>query len=229
MAPQVNLNFRLYFSVMLILISLFAKAQEEVQPVSIFSGGITVGGNVSQLIGDAYSGFHKLGWNVGPVVDVRLYSVLHGNMEFLYSQRGCRGVRQINSQYVGAMFEKYYVDLNYFEVPIQLIVQYKPKWNVGAGISYSRLIKSKEDLYSDQPYNLDSSLFAFQNEDWAFLVGGSYQFFKNWSVNLRYQQSFRPIRNWYQVPVGLGSGNQFNSWFTLKLIYLFSFSDQNVK
>ena len=185
-----------------------------------FYGGITAGANFSALNGDVYDGYHKVGFNAGAVVYVNFLKQFGASVEILYSQKGCRGVREIYSNYVGNMFEQYYVNLNYVEVPLQVFVQTLPFLNVGCGLSYSRLINSKEWIESDQPYNIDNSLYAFKNDDWAFIAGGNLQIKKRWMATLRYQQSFRPVREPYYVPLNLGTGSQYNSYFTLRLTFL---------
>jgi len=211
----------LLFTVTLIC-HLQASAQSAPEEVKrTFYGGVSAGANFSALIGDVYSGYHKLGFNAGGVVYARVSPLLGASAEILYSQKGCRGIREIYSQYNGDMLEKYSVDLNYVEAPVQLIIMYDAKLNYGLGISYSRLLNSREDLQSDQPYNIDPSLYVFQREDWAFLGSVNLNFYKNWLVTFRYQQSFKPIREPYYVPLNLGTGKQYNTYFTLKLIRLF--------
>jgi hypothetical protein len=89
----------------------FVNAQDELPSENrTFYGGITAGTNFSALQGDVYEGYHKVGFNIGGVVYTRFLQILTAGMEMLYSQKGCRGVREINSNYVGQMFEKYYVN-----------------------------------------------------------------------------------------------------------------------
>ncbi len=186
-----------------------------------FRGGITAGANFSALQGDIYPGYHKAGVNMGGVVLVPLNDVFTAGMELLYSQKGCRGVRELYSSYVGNMFERYFVNLNYIEVPIQMMVSTARWLQVGGGVSYSRLISSREWIETDQPYHIDNEQHAFRKNDWAFMVGGNMVFKEHWLVTFRYQQSIVPIREPYHVPLRVGSGNQFNLYYTLKLTYLF--------
>lgn len=191
-------------------------AQDEVQRT--FHGGITVGANITSLQGDVYDGYHKVGLNLGAVVHAHISDEIGAMLEFTYSQKGCRGVKEIYSSYVGNMFEKYYVDLNYAEIPVQVILMENSRLNFGGGIAYGWLIKSKESLESDQPYNLDNNLYVFRKEDWSFLVSCNFKITKKWTASLRYQQSFVPIRTSFYTPPGLATGNQFNSCFTLRLV-----------
>jgi hypothetical protein len=185
-----------------------------------FYGGLTAGANFSEVIGDAYHGYHKLGLNAGALVYVKLAGPLSASLELIYSQKGTRGIRQVNSAYVGEFFEKYYIDLNYVEMPFQLHYLTNFRTHISAGVSYSRLLKSREDIVTDQPIYLNPDLYVFQKDDWAFIFGANYEFYDRWFIGLRYQKSFKPVRYWYNTPLGLGSGDQFNTYFTLRLTYL---------
>ena len=184
-----------------------------------FYGGFTIGANFCEVIGDAYHGYHKVGLNAGALVVGRISEEFGASLELLYSQKGSRGVREINSNYSGAMFEKYYLDLNYVEVPFQLHFFSGRRTIVGTGISYSRLLKSSESLSTDQPVYLNPKEHEFNKDDIAVVFSGGLGFFDHWMISLRYQYSLKPVREWDKVPVKLGSGNQTNTYFTVRLIY----------
>lgn len=213
---------RFFFFIQFLLLPVAVMAQQDdAQSPETFTGGITVGANFSSLRGDVYDGYRKLGLNIGATVDVRFSKMVTATMELLYSQKGCRGIREVNSNYVGAMFEKYFVNLNYMEVPLLVLFTGRPKINAGGGVSYSRLLSSNEWIETDQPYVIDNNLHRFRDDDWAFVVAGNYLFNPKWMVSFRYQRSIRPIRAPYFVPLSLGTGNQFNSYFTMRLTYHF--------
>ncbi|HTN46688.1 MAG TPA: outer membrane beta-barrel protein [Flavipsychrobacter sp.] len=206
-------------------------AQREVPPdriflpddEKVFYGGVTVGGNISEVIGDAYHGYHKLGWHIGPGVVTKFnQSILGMSLELLYSQKGSRGVKQLYSNAVGDYFERYYLDLNYVEVPVQLLIIPQPRYYVGAGLSYSRLIKSKERMVTMQqlPGIFREEDYPFLKEDWNWLVSAKYQFWRGWFVGARYARSLKPIRRAEQVPYYFGSGHQYNMYFTISVSYL---------
>ncbi len=207
----------------------YLQAQQTVPPPRIFQnedektfhGGLTVGANVSEVIGDAYHGYHKAGWFVGPGVAAKLNRKIVGlGVEMLYSQKGSVGVRTIYSNYVGEMFEKYYLKLNYIEVPVQLLIFPMPRAHFGIGASYSRLLNVKEEVQTDQPVYIDPSLHPFRKEDWCGLVSAKYQFWRGGFIGARYARSLKPIRTWNYVPYYYGSGHQYNMYFTFTLSYL---------
>lgn len=221
---------RFFFIALGIFTSLNIYAQRAEPPVKIFRtddekifhGGLTLGGNISEVIGDAYHGYHKVGWHVGPGVAGKFKNKMMGmSVEMLYSQKGSRGVKTIYSSYVGEMFERYFLDLNYVEIPVQalLFLPDKPLM-FGLGASYSRLLKVKESVSTDQPVYIDPEKYPFLKDDWCWLASVKYQFWRGWFVGARYSKSLKPIRTWDKVPPYFGSGNQTNTYFTFSVTYL---------
>lgn len=186
-----------------------------------FYGGFLLGANASTVEGDTYGGFHKLGLNTGLTVYATLLPSLLGNIEFIYSQKGSRGVKVTESYYSGTFVEKYYLDLNYVEVPLLLRYVFTQQLNVGVGASYARLIKSKEDAYTGQPLSLNPDQNVFRKEDYNFLIDGGFQIGDGLFFNGRYQFSMATIRDWDKIPVGFGYGGlQYNNSFSFRLLYL---------
>jgi len=209
-------------------VSGLSKAQTTTPPPRIFGiddekvfyGGVSVGMNISEVIGDAYHGFHKVGWRVGPGV-VSKFSPLWGvSLELLYSQKGSRGVKTMYSS-IGEYFENYFLKLNYVEVPVQLLVFPTPRAYFGLGMSYSRLIKSNERVETMQPlYNFNQKDYPFLKEDWNWMISGKYQFWRGWFIGAGYARSLAPIRKANTVPPHYGSGHQYNVNFNFSLSYL---------
>lgn len=187
-----------------------------------FYGGIVAGFNFSALNGDVYSGYRKVGLNVGPTVYVKLLPKLLASLDLLYTQKGCRGVRVLESNYSGQFIESYRVNLNYYEVPLVLHYLLDDKWNIGVGAAYGGLISSKEDAYTDQPFTFNPSTTAFRTEDISYVLDASMQFYKGWFVNMRYQHSISTIRDAQNIPYYFSNGaaKQTNVMFSLRLIRL---------
>jgi len=186
----------------------------------IFHGGLSVGGNVSEVIGDAYHGFHKVGWRIGPGVIGKFSNSFGIDVELLYAQKGSRGVKQMYSS-IGDYFENYFLKLHYVEVPIQLLVFPTPRTHIGVGFSYARLIKSEERVETMQPlYNFNQDDYPFLKDDWCGLASVHYQFWKGWFIGAAYSRSLRPIRKADTVPPHYGSGHQYNTYFSFTLRYL---------
>ena len=186
-----------------------------------FFGGLVVGANLCTVQGDGYSGYSKIGLNTGGVVYARIANKLFADLELLYAQKGSRGVNQVESVYVGASFEKYYLDLNYVEVPFVLNYVMNEKWHGGIGASYAMLLGSKEDAVSAvQPIYIKNDEHPFKKNDVNLVFNLGYELGNGVFVNARYQRSVSTIRDPYYVPVGFGSGNQYNDLFSFRIMYL---------
>lgn len=186
----------------------------------VFYGGLTFGGNFSTVDGDTYAGYKKAGIVGGATVYARLLPKLLGNIELLYTQKGSRGVAQKTSVYSGPFFERYWLDLNYMEVPVMLHYVFTPRLHIGVGTAYARLVGSREDVYSDQPKKLDPELNKFNTDDVNFIIGAGWQIGDGWFLMARYQRSTRSVRQPQNMPVWQNSYQEFNDLFSLRLMYL---------
>lgn len=185
-----------------------------------FFGGMTAGVNFSTVDGDTYGGYRKVGFVGGGTVYVRLFPKLLANIELLYSQKGSRGVAQKTSVYSGDFFERFWLDLNYIEVPFLIHYTFTPRLHVGVGGSYAQLVGSSEEVYTDQPVTVDPDESEFNNEDFNLIVGAGWQIGKGWFLMGRYQRSMSSIRKPENIPYWQQSFAQFNDLFSLRLMYL---------
>ncbi len=207
------------------MIPSFVTAQEDNSYFSgekTFYGGLLLGANASQIDGDGFSGYHKLGLNVGATVYWHFIPKVGVNLELLYSQKGSRGVHQSESPYFGAYFEQYRIHLNYVEVP--LIVNYfiSQKYHIGVGASYNALVSHKETYEAVSQYFIDPDVYLFNRYFVDMIVSGSMMIKNGLLVNARYQYGLTPVRDAFYVPQGLGGGrHQMSNMFTLRLAYLF--------
>lgn len=186
----------------------------------VFYGGFTAGGNFSTVDGDSYGGYRKAGLVGGGTVYVRLLPKLLTNIELLYTMKGSRGVELKNSYYTGDFFERYWLDLNYVEIPLMLHYTFTPRLHVGAGAAYAQLIKSKEDIYTDQPVTINPLTTEFNSTDVNYIIGAGWQIGDGWFLIARYQQSTSSIRSPQNIPVWQNSYRQINKLFSLRLMYL---------
>lgn len=186
-----------------------------------FYGGLTAGGNFSTVAGDSYGGYKKAGLVFGGTVYVRAAAKLMVSIELLYTQKGSRGIAQKTSVYSGDFFERYWLDLNYVEIPLMLHYNFTPRWHIGIGGAYARLIKSEEEVLTDQ-FNskLDPAENPFNEADVNFVFGGGLQIGRGWFLMARYQRSTKSIRKAQYIPVWQNSFSQFNDLFSLRLMYL---------
>ncbi|RYD59105.1 MAG: PorT family protein [Sphingobacteriales bacterium] len=214
------------FGVVLCSFSFTSNAQtgwyEEQQRT--FHGGIVAGTNFTQVDGDRYAGFRKVGFNVGAILYAQFAPHVAASMEILYSQKGARAhFAQISTNKV-YMVERYRIGLNYAEVPIQLHYYDKRKSHFGAGFSYSQLISSSETVTTTPafPSNIDlDRQFPFRKFDVNFIAGGNLKLYKGLHLNARFAYSLLPIRKIANTHPELARADQFNNIWTFRLMYLF--------
>ena len=96
-----------------------------------------------------------------------------------------------------ARYGDYWLNLNYFEVPI--LFQYnRKKTFVEFGPSIAALINTGEYTRGGiLPYQED--LYPFSNKDLSFNIGTGYVFSEKWRVGLRLSHSLLPVRR--QLPL----------------------------
>lgn len=184
-----------------------------------FYGGLLAGANFSQVDGDSYAGYHKIGMNVGGIMYTHFSDNLAGSLEILFSQKGSRGHKAQESGN-GAIISKYRIDLNYAEIPVQINYFDRRRSHFGGGISYSQLVSSKEEIIAaGQPVNTDT--LKFRKADLNLILGGNLHLVKGLFLNLRFQYSLIPIRTKENINLNYGRAEQYNNLFTLRLMYLF--------
>jgi hypothetical protein len=185
-----------------------------------FEGGVVFGSNFTQVDGDTYNGYHKIAIQAGGTVYVHFSKLLGISMDLLYSQKGARGGNVKESIYLGTYIDKYYLNLNYVELPLTLHL--KLRFDYEAGIAYCRLVKSKEWAEADVPVIIKPEVSFFSKEDFEYVGGISAKLGRGWRVGIRYQYSIHPIRIWERVPeryrqYGVG---EYNNVVVLRVIYM---------
>jgi hypothetical protein len=191
-------------------------------PPKVFEGGLAGGLNFTQVDGDTFYGYHKVAINAGALVYVHFTKVFGVSMELNYTRKGSRGEVVTSSASLGDYVEKYFMNLNYVEVPLLLhVVSHRIDFEAGA--SYARLINSSESVEADHPVVIDPDANRFNTSDVDLVVGIGRQIYKHWYANGRFQYSLTSIRPPERIPVGYGWGNsgQYNNMFALRVLYVF--------
>lgn len=185
-----------------------------------FKGGIIAGGNCSQVDGDRDAGVHKVGLNVGLSSYVNLAPKLDLNLELLFAQKGSRYVREWYSP-AGSYFMLYQMKLNYIEVPLLLHYEVAPRWTLGLGISYNRLVQSKEAFRGLYGWSVfDPEQYSFKKDEWEYVVSAGFRLSSRMIAELRYQYSITPVRDAAYIPEDFsGFKAQRNNLFALRIGY----------
>ncbi len=206
------------------LCTVCAKAQSRNDDDRTFRAGLTLGTNFTQVDGDNFAGYYKVGINGAAVVYAKLADQIMGGLEMSFTQKGARAagaqVPQLGND-LSTVLTEYKINLNYLEVPVTINYFDQKENNFGLGIAYGQLIGSKE-TYRDGSgtlYENDAKLFPFRKMDVNIVANTSIHIWKGLAVNIRYAYSMMSIRNARNFITG--RAQQYNNLWTTRLIYTF--------
>lgn len=187
--------------VLLLLSSSLANAQEN------FNWGFKEGMSFSQVSGNPYKGFRKMGFAGGVFVQFRLSDYLNIATEAAYVE--CGGLKRL--KYDKGHIDRYFLQLNYIQCPLLFQIHIE-RFGIELGPGYGLLLNSKEiDVIDGIPY---SGTNSFKKEDINYNVGLTYGFESRFGLNLRYTNSINPIRT-------IGITEQKNNMLVLYLTFEF--------
>ncbi len=207
----------------MILLSLGLWAQNPnsyyLEDPKTFIGGLVAGTNFTQVDGDSYKGFRNVGLNAGAVLYTRFNQNVAASIEILFSQKGAKSNGPQLSNGGATLITKQVIALNYAEVPVMLNYFTQNKSNFGAGLSYSRLINSKQSITTNNSVKYNEDLYPFKKSDLNLLIGGNLHLYQGLYFGVRFQYSLISIRD-HDDPE-FGRDQQFNHLFAFRLMYLF--------
>ncbi|MFV0589918.1 MAG: porin family protein [Draconibacterium sp.] len=177
-----------------------------------FDAGLIVGFNGTQVEGDAFKGYNKVGLLAGVFVQTDVAPAITAGMEIKYSQKGSR--RNFNPK---TDEDQYIMRLGYVEIPVFLAFRTNDKSMIIGGISPGVLIHSREIIGLDDVD--DPNKTPFKDFDLQPFVGFQFDFLERMSVDLRFALSVVPIRNKPEATTSYWLNNQFNNVISLALYY----------
>lgn len=146
---------------------------------------LTAGVSPSQVHGDSYSGFHKIGGMGGIGVESIFSEKASGSLSFLFIQKGAQKNQNLTKNDLTA----YYLNLNYIE--ISLLITYTQKQFIfDAGVSAAYLI----NYYEADQNMVYTGVYPFQKFDYSVKIGLGYNINTKWFVNFRSSNSFITTR-----------------------------------
>ncbi len=183
-----NMRINILIAILLLSGKLFSQINAGDQgdnTFHVFEGGISAGFNFSQVDGDNYAGFNKIGINAGPIVHVNFTPNWNLSLEVLYSQKGSRTKPDPNN------FNTYNLSMDYIEIPVLANYNDKSRLIFQAGLAYGRLFSVKEVINGIENNNNE----AFYNYELSYIFGGTFLLGeqKHWGVNARYQGSITAV------------------------------------
>jgi hypothetical protein len=154
---------------------------------------LTAGATGTQVDGDSYGGYNKLGFVAGIHANRKMAEKTEFSIGLTYVQKGSRSnANNQNPNY-------YILRLHYVEVPWMFIYNYKNKYRFEGGLSGAYLFNS---------YEANSQIGAYKGSlkkyDFCYNFGVGYNLSEKAFFNLRYSYSLLPIRD-YNKNVYLGN------------------------
>ncbi|MDX1407833.1 MAG: porin family protein, partial [Saprospiraceae bacterium] len=159
LSTRLRLTYALYCLIAL-MVSQTVSGQVNRQKQSIFGLSAIGGFNLTQIDGDNFAGFDKLGFAAGLKGIIELNRFFELNVELMYSQKGSRFE---SAQSVARGTKDRQIKLAYAEIPI--LLAYKPpandaqtQYHLEAGVSVARLLDTKiEEPSVKDPLEFDFS------------------------------------------------------------------------
>lgn len=139
----------------------------------------------SQVHGDSYSGFHKLGAMGGVGVESFFSEKASASLSFLFIQKGAKK----NPNPTKGDLSAYYLNLNYLEVPV-LFTYTQQKFLFDVGVSAAYLI----NYYEADQNMVYTGMYPFQKFDYSVKIGLGVNLTPKWFVNFRSSNSFITTR-----------------------------------
>jgi hypothetical protein len=206
---------RHFYSIIGLFLTLSLAAQ------SRFGGGVVVGLNAAQILGDKSAGYNKWGLNAGLRGTVQLNT--SGNFllstELLFSQRGARSTISDAGPFNRD------ADLDYLEIPIMVSFldwakidkndRLYHKIHFTGGFSFSNLFRAQlSDPFNANHPRLTTNQLA--QRDYSFLLGVSFYATRHWFFQARYTRSM----NWLFHPDRFADDPNFNRLDPLRGYFL---------
>lgn len=171
----------------LIFLTFSAEAQQRRwNPKHRFKAAVLLGANLSQMDGDHFTGYDKLGVQVGVRGTALLARHLELNVELLFNQKGARVEADPKRNFSK---KNRILELNYAEVPILLryVVKEEGKGTfLEGGFSFARLINSGiEEDTTQLRHTFTEIQEGFKSNEINFVAGVGQQLTKNIGIGMR--------------------------------------------
>ena len=206
-----------------IYIFFFSTYSQEV--VQAFRPVFSVGVVGSQIDGDTYSGFHKLGYFFGVGINRQFSKLIEMEFAITFLQKGARSNYATDSASLNNPNNNFsLIRLNYVEVPLAIGFNIK-RFKIDAGGYAAYLFINPPHDENQYGKIVDPN---FKNTDFGWLIGFGCKLKPNFLINLRYQYSFVPIRDYYtssrgifhgQFPRNLFNTGLYNNYLVLSFNY----------
>jgi opacity protein-like surface antigen len=186
-----------------------------------FYGGALVGLCASQVDGDTYAGFDKLGLQGGVFVNTKFTKAWGAQMEIKYNAKGARKKTSESDR------ATYSLTLHYIDIPLIINYTILDKFIIDAGFVPGYLFAKKGE--EDGIKFSDEEIRAFKKVDLSWLLGLNYKITDNFIANIRYSYSLFSIRDYENVNANYGiiaqifgyTNGDYNNFLTMGIYYQF--------
>ncbi|MEO6832525.1 MAG: outer membrane beta-barrel protein [Chitinophagaceae bacterium] len=187
----------------------------------LFYGGLEAGANFSQIDGDGFSGYHKVGFVGEGIVYIKPTKLIGFSLGLGYAQKGMNEADLTGTALGPAVF-RYRVHLQYVEVPLLLQIFIPGRFHYSAGLAYNRLLSSNEESEDINPIAISPDLYPFEKQELSGIVSINYKVYGSLFLCGQYEYSITSIRNGANIPPGYatGIGHEYNNLMSFRLLYL---------
>jgi hypothetical protein len=199
------LKNKIYILVLLSFLTLSSNSQ-------YFDGGVVAGLSASQVDGDTYWGFNKLGLLGGGWVRWMFSDYVSGQLEVRYIMKGAYEADKENNLY-------YKLALHYADVPLIVNYHYRTRVLFQLGLSPEFLIYNEE---FDENGPIIEEETEFHKLNLSAIAGIGYVFLERFTASARYNYSVIPIREHASGQKYLLNRGQYNNVLTFSIYYQIS-------
>ena len=177
-----------------------------------FDAGLIAGFNGTQVEGDTFKGYHKVGALAGVFVQTDVAPAIVAGMEIKYSQKGSRKKYDPKQPEV----DKYIMRLGYIDIPLFMGFRTNDRSMIIGGIAPGILIHSKElNSEGEIPEQDQQDFNAF---DLQPFLGFQFDFLERASLDLRFALSVIPCSDQSETNYYFHNG-LFNNVISLAFYY----------
>lgn len=178
-----------------------------------FKSGLLAGICGSQIEGDGYAGYNKMGFIVGGFTNTELSEKWSAQFEIYFINKGSFKAAKPSA----GIYNQFYFNINYIEVPIAVRYHHKQfMFEIGPYIAKFLSYKYKDEFGERKQPFVNYPVNSF---DFGGFVGINFMATDKLIINLRSKNSLVPFRNFQSFDQNIGILNKLfnNGWYHLDL------------